>query len=253
MNARGPVTAVAATARVRDLLRRCPDQDLRELHPGRSSRYLRLQTPTGAWCLGLTGTRAVAVPNALRLATSDLGPLATAPVSLRDGVVHAGDVALRIGRLVGAAVPRLTPTPRLMPGAPPAPDPIDVPGLLGSGDGLTPAGDDLIAGWVAYHRACGLPTPDVDRTIRALAHRTTLFSATLLDCALAGEVLPEYAAYLRSLGTRQEADRTAELARVGHSSGAAMLAGARLAREHLGHHPRTPARPTRSAKGLPAA
>ena len=40
--------------------------------------------------------------------------------------------------------------------------------------------------------------------VRAVLDRTTLLSATLLDCALHGEVLPEFAAYLAALGTPAE-------------------------------------------------
>ena len=67
--------------------------------------------------------------------------------------------------------------------------------MLGRGDGLTPLGDDVLCGWLALHRAAGVPTPDVDAEVRAEhLHRTTLLSATLLDCALHGEVMPEFAA-----------------------------------------------------------
>ena len=42
--------------------------------------------------------------------------------------------------------------------------------------------------------------------MRAALDRTTLLSATLLDCALHGEVLPEFAAYVAALGTPAEHD-----------------------------------------------
>jgi hypothetical protein len=105
--------------------------------------------------------------------------------------------------------------------------------LVGRGDGLTPLGDDVVCGWLATHRAAGVPTPDVDRAVRAHSDRTTLLSATLLDCALHGEVLPELGAWLAALGTPAEPGAAADLLSVGGSSGAGLLAGARLALDHL--------------------
>ena len=75
-----------------------------------------------------------------------------------------------------------------------------------------------------------MPTPVVDAAVRALLPRTTLLSATLLDCALHGEVLPEFAAYLAALGTPAEPAAPPTLAAVGHTSGAGLLHGARPAR-----------------------
>ena len=47
-------------------------------------------------------------------------------------------------------------------------------------------------------------TDDVAAAVRGTLDRTTLLSATLLDCALHGEVLPEFAAYVAALGTPAE-------------------------------------------------
>ena len=73
----------------------------------------------------------------------------------------------------------------------------------------------------------------VDAAVRSLLPRTTLLSATLLDCALHGEVLPEFAAYLLALGTPDEASRAADLSSIGHTSGAGLLHGARRALAEL--------------------
>ena len=73
-------------------------------------------------------------------------------------------------------------------------------GLVGRGDGLTPYGDDVLCGWLAVHRAAGIATPEVDAEVRAHLQRTTLLSATLLDCAVHGEVIPEFAAFVGTLG-----------------------------------------------------
>ncbi len=162
-----------------------------------------------------------------------------------------------VGRVVDAHVPRLDlPTPR--PGShtatraavPPAVaglaeavglvgsrrlEPADVARLVGRGDGLTPLGDDVLCGWLALHRAAGRATPAVDDAVRSLLSRTTLLSATLLECALDGEVLPEFAAYVAAIDTPHEPDLAAALAAVGHTSGAGLLYGALLARAELHH------------------
>ena len=113
--------------------------------------------------------------------------------STRDGVLHLDDHPLVVGRLVDVTVPRLARS-----GGPGA---IDVASLVGRGDGLTPYGDDVLCGWLAVHRAAGIATPEVDTAVRGLWDRTTLLSATLLDCAMHGEVIPEFAAWVAALGT----------------------------------------------------
>ena len=167
-------------------------------------------------CVGVVGTRATTVPCALRTALDRLPEVTRA--SVRDGVLHLDEHPLVVGRLVDVTVPRL-----IRSGGP---GPIDVASLVGLGDGLTPYGDDVLCGWLAVHRAAGVATPDVDEAVRGLWHRTTLLSATLLDCAMHGEVLPEFAAWVAALGTTAEEERAAALAAVGHTSGRGLLEGA---------------------------
>jgi hypothetical protein len=108
-----------------------------------------------------------------------------------------------------------------------------VPDLVGRGDGLTPFGDDVLCGWLALHRAVGVPTPAVDDAVRRSLPRTSTLSATLLECALAGEVADLVGAYLRALGGAGEwAARTA-LEGLGHSSGRGLAHGIDLARADL--------------------
>ncbi len=104
---------------------------------------------------------------------------------------------------------------------------------IGLGPGLTPEADDVLCGWLAIHRAAGVATPELDAKVLAALGRTTLLSATLLECAVHGEVIPEFAAYVAALGTPREAERAASLSRIGHTSGSALLRGARLALAHL--------------------
>jgi hypothetical protein len=216
------------------------------LHRGPDAVYVDV----AGRCIGVVGTRATAVPCALRTSQDRLPPVAAA--SVRAGVLHLDDEPLVVGRLVDVSVPVLagsrdvrratssTTDPlveerahqasRNLPSAGARPGPsIDVAALLGRGDGLTPYGDDVLCGWLAIHRAAGIATPQVDEAVRALWHRTTLLSATLLECAMHGEVIPEFAAWLRALDTHEDQERAARLARVGHTSGRGLLEGARLA------------------------
>jgi len=237
------VIPVSASPRLRDLLRSAPSGSLRVLHRGRDAVYVEV----AGRCVGVVGVRATAVPCALRSRFDDLctpdGELPGAEAYLRDGDIHLDGRPVRIGRLVDVTVPSLPSTASSVAAVPvppaavaglvgPVPTTItatDVARIIGRGDGLTPLGDDVLCGWLAIHRAAGVATPDVDAAVRVNADRTTLLSATLLDCALHGEVLPEFAAYVLSLGTPDEPATAARLASVGHTSGAGLLHGARLA------------------------
>jgi hypothetical protein len=246
-------------------LRAAPDGALRVVHPGRHAVYLDL----GGWCLGVVGSLAAAVPCALRTSAPELASGSPASAHVRDGVHHLDGTPVRVGRIVDARTPRLDLVTTLRGTAgsaavqttPPAPvvehiapvwgsaplDPATVARLVGRGDGLTPLGDDVLCGWLALHRSVGVPTPEVDAAVRSLLPRTTLLSATLLDCALHGEVLPEFAAYLLSLGTSDEPSRAADLSSVGHTSGAGLLHGARRALAELA--PRTAQDPPTLTRG----
>ncbi|GAB3199547.1 hypothetical protein GCM10027062_16510 [Nocardioides hungaricus] len=203
---------VSAPPRVRSHLDRAPDGTVPVLHRGRDAVYVEV----AGRCVGVVGTRATAVPCALR---TTLEALDVTSAHVRDGVLHLDGEPLVIGRIVEVTVPRL---PRAT-GA--APLPGDVREMVGRGDGLTPYDDDVLCGWLAIHRAAGVPTPEADAEIRACLDRTTLLSATLLDCAMHGEVIPEFAAWVAGPTDA----RAAALAAVGHSSGRGLLAGARFA------------------------
>ncbi|KQW45136.1 hypothetical protein ASC77_20370 [Nocardioides sp. Root1257] len=199
---------------MRDLLRSTPDGPVPIVHRGRDAVYVEIV----GRCVGVVSSRATAVPCALRTGVPSLPDIGTA--RLHDGVLHLDDQALLVGRLVDVSVPRL---PHARVAAPP---PGEVAAMVGRGDGLTPYDDDVLCGWFAVHRAAGVGTPEVDAAVRARLSRTTLLSATLLDCAMHGEVIPEFAAWLAA---PDDPDRTATLAAVGHTSGRGMLQGARFA------------------------
>jgi hypothetical protein len=101
--------------------------------------------------------------------------------------------------------------------------------LVGRGDGLTPLGDDVLCGWLVAHRAAGVATPAVDDAVRRALPRTTTLSATLLECALAGECPNLVAGYLRAIGTPDERAARAALEALGHSSGSGLAHGVDLA------------------------
>jgi hypothetical protein len=113
--------------------------------------------------------------------------------------------------------------------------------LLGRGPGLTPLGDDVLCGWLAAHRAVGVPTPRTDSALADLRGATTLLSATLLDCALHGEVLPELGSWLAGLGTPHEPALLSRLSAIGATSGAGLAAGSRLALLSLTSQKKVPA------------
>jgi len=246
--------AVAAPPRVRDRLRAAPDGPVSVVHHGARALYIDV----GGWCIGVVSRGATQVPCALRAAMEPLPDFLSGPrvsAYVERGTLHVGRRPLSIGRLEGTYVPQLghevvfgtEASPVTVEATPPATvaeftavhlprhriDADVATGLIGRGEGLTPLGDDLLAGWLALHRAAGVATPAVDDVVRSHAHRTTLLSATLLDCAVHGEVLPEYAAWVGALGTSDAPVRAAALSAVGATSGAGLLLGAHLALTQL--------------------
>lgn len=230
---------VAAPIRVRERLAAATDGPRRVLHASSTAVYLDLD----GWCVGLVSASATRVPCALWSTLPDLGVLRpTAHVSAGELVV--GGRALRITRLVDPRAARVGHHPDHGPA--PAPEAVvasglDLPAdgrltaahldrLLGRGPGLTPLGDDVLAGWLATRAALGRPDPVLAAAVRRRLGVTTLLSATLLECALHGEALPQLADWLAV----PDDTTTAALLAVGATSGAGLLAGARLALTSLG-------------------
>ncbi|MBD8868611.1 DUF2877 domain-containing protein [Nocardioides sp. MJB4] len=177
-------------------------------------------------------------------------------------MLHLDDVPVPIGRTLDVTVPRLRHRSRVerdsrvdsaarsLPGAALAalagldtearPAAL-VAALLGRGDGLTPLGDDVLCGWLALHRAAG-QAPDLLLTevraevaaqVGADGGRTGRLSAALLDCALHGEVLPEFGDWVAAVDPAARAVAQTRLLAIGHTSGAGLLLGADLALSHL--------------------
>ena len=237
---------VSAPPRVRELIRSAPDGPVPVVHAGPHALYLAL----GGRCVGLLGRDAALVPCGLRSRIGRFDSWSRVSAYLAEGTLYINRIPLTVGRAVAVqvptidhgAIPRRAASPATVAATPQAVVVGLVPRrltsatigqLLGRGPGLTPLGDDVLCGWIATHRAAGVPTPEVDEAVRSGLHRTTLLSATLLDCALHGEVLPELGRFLRAVGTSAETGRAADLQAVGGTSGAGLLHGARLALDDL--------------------
>ena len=104
--------------------------------------------------------------------------------------------------------------------------------LLGSGPGLTPSGDDVLAGFLAGAAAFGIDAVALREAVAVLAPaRTTALSAALLWHAARGECIDELAglaAVLTGQGCSQPGEALSAVSRlvsVGHTSGAALALG----------------------------
>lgn len=99
--------------------------------------------------------------------------------------------------------------------------------LLGHGPGLTPSGDDVLAGFLIGAHAFGLDVTRLQReVIRRAPDATTALSATLLWHAARGECIDEVAALAAALcGRGAPEPALACLLAVGHTSGAALGSG----------------------------
>lgn len=233
---------MAAPPRVAAWLRATPDGPVRVLHSCAEAVHLEV----AGRCVSVVGPKGPGLPISLRSKVALVSSRRTATAYVEGGILHWGGRALVTGRLVDVRAPRIdtaevpkagpvvawgTPRSRaagLVPvGA--RVDPATVSSLVGQGPGLTPLGDDVVCGWLAAHRSAGVPTPAVDAAVLGLLGRTTTLAATLLECAVAGEVADPVAAYLRSLGTPSAGAARSVLEGFGQSSGLGLAHGLDLA------------------------
>jgi Protein of unknown function (DUF2877) len=101
--------------------------------------------------------------------------------------------------------------------------------LVGLGPGLTPAGDDLLAGALVSLTAAGdRPRREaLTAAVRPLLPRTTAVSAAFLEHAAAGRAVPELARFVAALAAgRIVGGVVQDLLRVGATSGVALAWGA---------------------------
>jgi hypothetical protein len=242
--------AAVASVLLRDLLAG-PVRPAAVIAAGPAATYAEV----GGRVLALVGPGGVRLPCALVLAGPARLPAAGSRLSVGAGAVHQDgraviavrrwfDPRVRLARVDHRALGRLGRVVRsrgtvdvLLPG-----DAVDrlatglgrgdargaVTSLLGRGSGLTPAGDDLLAGTLASLRALDSPAADdLGTAVRALApRRTTRLSAALLEAADVGAVIPEAAGVLRALTGIGEVETAAgRLVDVGHTSGWHLAAG----------------------------
>jgi hypothetical protein len=103
--------------------------------------------------------------------------------------------------------------------------------LVGLGPGLTPAGDDVLAGaLIALHAAENPWHHVLAAAIATDRLRTTALSAALLDASATGCCIPQVARFVAALDGRADVEPAlAALLTVGHSSGAALATGIAIA------------------------
>jgi hypothetical protein len=228
-----PVIPVAAPVRVQQRLAAADDGVRPVLHASSTAIYVDLD----GWCLGLVSSTATRVPCALWSTVADLTPLAGRPVVVTGGTLTIGGDEVRVGRVVDArathvgrhevrgSAPAIPMTQGLDLPADGRLTPAHLDRLLGRGPGLTPLGDDVLAGWLVTRAAVGRPDAVLSAAVRRRLGVTTLLSATLIECALQGEALPQLAAWLAA-----PSPATADaLLAVGATSGAGLMTGAALA------------------------
>src|SRR6266508_1549276 len=142
-----------------------------------------------------------------------LGPLPALHLGVRDPLDRTGRAAVTVlVAALGAGEPLAGP----------------VAHLLGRGPGLTPVGDDVLAGLLVTLVGMGAPAAfRLGAAVRAAAPgRTTAVSAALLTHAARGECVPELARLLYAARDGDRLDAAVEsLLRVGHTSGAGLAHG----------------------------
>lgn len=177
----------------------------------------------------------VATPDAVRLpATLVVASLPSGRLSVADGVVADATRTWRVVRWWQPPRPRGLVPPATVPRLPgvDALDDVEPLHLVGLGPGLTPSGDDVVAGALVAAHATAHPRLAgwQEQTRAALrVRRTTAVSTALLHHALDGYAVPELAAFLVAVCAGQAGEVgpvAARLLAIGHSSGTALAAGA---------------------------
>lgn len=193
---------------------------------GRFPTAMYVAVPRAFGALAILSPAAVRLPCGVQLLD---GPLPDGDVVVGAGAVRVGDAVIRPGRVVSASVARQpAPLPQRLDKVRRMVPSVDIDeSLLGRGPGLTPSGDDVLAGYLVGAAAFGLAADDVRRLVESqAARRTTTLSAALLRHAAAGETIPQVINLLDALAGRRPLEPAlAELRAVGHTSGAALASG----------------------------
>lgn len=215
-----------------------PRKPVQVLGSGSSCAYLLL----GEELLPVEASDALGLPRAVRLAVaSRAAPFA----GLRPGMsgfvgtgsIQVGALAVRIGGCweprritTGVRRDRLADVAGSLPPCPPDWSPSSpAASLLGRGPGLTPAGDDVLAGMLLGARNNRRVHQQVWHDVRAAGlQRTTALSAALLQDAAEGYAIPAVRTLLRWLtgrGMATAGDVLRPVMKVGHTSGLALAWG----------------------------
>lgn len=174
----------------------------------------------------------VCLPSAVRLPNAMVAEaLPTGQAAMEDGALVAGHAAWTVRRWWTPPRPQglvLASTPPSLPGVM-VPSEIRPDLLVGAGPGLTPTGDDVLAGALVAGHATADPRlagwrAAVRRAMRT--RETTAVSRGLLTHALDGWATPELADFVTAICRGTLGDAGERLLAVGHSSGAALAAGA---------------------------
>lgn len=201
----GPMSKVEVLGAASDLLWLAIDGQAITIQPIRTDPELAL--PTSIFLPGL-------LPDATE-------------IEIRDGELQIRQNPLAITRWWQP--PKVHPAP-WKNGFGPTPEPER---LLGLGLGLTPEGDDLLAGWLVAARAIEHPQFAVmyAEILTLSTTRTTLFSSALLKYAGAGYGVRPLVDYVNALLSDPSASAKCRdgLTRVGHTSGRALAHGVDMA------------------------
>ncbi len=176
---------------------------------GMGQGYVQL----GDHIIAITRPGAPRMPNGIEC---DIGVARGEPCAIRGGALLVRDVAVFPGPIWDPV-----PEPRIVPRTDSTfvPDPLV---LAGRGEGLTPAGDDVLAGYAAGLVLFQRRPRDARAMVEIAATRTTALSATLLRHAARGEMPEPVHALL------EDGDPLPLLA-FGHTSGRSLLFGLALA------------------------
>lgn len=229
-----------------------PPRQATVLHAKQHAVYLDFE---GA-ALAILGARAIQVPIGVRTLMPELPVLEQGTVGeVQDGVVSVGELRVLVTNIVDTTVPVLSAEAtawghdhmvqlvgdrvREFQAQLPADalaalgegDPAAVRGLLGVGPGLSPLGDDTLAGFLATAVAIRHPRLQEVRSEVALNafDRTSLVAASLLACAARGEAVPEFRSFVGGVAA-QNPDVVSQsldlMLEVGGHSGAGFVIGA---------------------------